>query len=64
MLHLPLSHVWFSLLYHNSLLFFYFNRLLSIRPFLHTLPKKIQLLQRFFSPFSEFAFIASIKKCL
>ena len=40
MLHLPLSHVWFSLLYHNSLLFFYFNRLLSIRPFFHTLSKK------------------------
>ena len=47
MLHLPLSHMWFSLLYHNARLFFYFNRLLSIRPFPDTLPKKIQLLTAF-----------------
>ena len=40
MLHHPLSHVWYSLLYHNALLFCYLNRLLSIRPLLHTLPKK------------------------
>ena len=40
MLHLPLSHVWYPLLYHNARLFYYLNRLLSIRPFLHTLPKK------------------------
>uniref|UniRef100_A0A8C4Q8G0 Endonuclease/exonuclease/phosphatase domain-containing protein n=1 Tax=Eptatretus burgeri TaxID=7764 RepID=A0A8C4Q8G0_EPTBU len=40
MLHLPLSHVWYSLLYHNARLFYYLNRLLSIRPLLHTLPKK------------------------
>ena len=39
MLHLPLSHMWYSLLYHNALLFCYLNRLLSIRPFLHTLSK-------------------------
>ena len=64
MLHRPLSHMWYSLLYHNSLLIFYFNRLLSIRPFIHTLPKKFQLLEHFFSPFSKFVFIASIKKCL
>ena len=40
MLHFPLSHMWFSLLYHNSQLFFYVNRLLSIWPFLYTLSKK------------------------
>ena len=40
MLHLPLSHMWYSSLYHNALLFCYLNRLLQIRPFLHTLPKK------------------------
>ena len=54
MLHLPLSHKWdiflshtssslshfLSLLFHNALLFCYINRLLSIRPFLHSLPKK------------------------
>ena len=40
MLHLPLSHMWYSLLYHNARLFYYLNRLLSIRPLLHTLPKK------------------------
>ncbi len=40
MLHLPLSHMWYSLLFHNALLFCYFNRLLSFRPLLHSLHKK------------------------
>ena len=39
MLHLPLSHMWYSLLFHNALLFYYLNRLLSIWPLLRTLPK-------------------------